>query len=112
MLRHANKVRTCLLLTFIKFASCHKPLYASKMRTKQQCLSLKLRRRRWLISAPGGSAATTRGCESKKEISTLKGFVARGTLSGFNAQFLYVSPRVLSRPATPGGNIYTPSRQF
>ena len=52
---------------------------------------LKLRRRRSLISAQGWSAATTLGNRNNID-STLKGFAARETLSGFNGHFLYTYP--------------------
>jgi hypothetical protein len=52
---------------------------------------IELRRRRWLTPAQGWNAVTTLGSQLNKFIRTLKGFVGRRTLSGFN-RLSFVSP--------------------
>jgi hypothetical protein len=46
------------------------------------------------MSAPGWSAATTRGLAHQIYIPTLKGFAARGTLSGLTAAVIHSIPEL------------------
>ena len=56
-----------------------------------------IRRRRWLIFSPGLERSDNPGVGPLMYIPTLKGFAAKGTLSGLTAVFIHLIPELSLR---------------